>query len=113
MAESWVRVCETDVIDREDVMRFDHGGRTFAIYRDPKGQFYATDGRCTHQKAHLAKGLVMGFIIECPLHNGRFDYRTGKATGAPACVDLAIHPVRVEAGSVMLCVGDADNRMPG
>ena len=29
----------------------------------------------------------MDDIIECPKHNGRFNYRTGEAKGAPVCVN--------------------------
>ena len=58
------------------MIRFDHGGRTFAIYR-ADDEFFATDGLCTHEKVHLADGLVMDDIIECPKHNGRFDYPDG------------------------------------
>ena len=99
---TWVDACATDDIEPEDVTRFDHAGRTFAIYRTEDGKFYATDGLCTHEKVHLAEGLVMGHIIECPKHNGRFDLRTGVAKGAPVCVNLATHPVKVEGGRVFL-----------
>jgi 3-phenylpropionate/trans-cinnamate dioxygenase ferredoxin subunit len=44
----------------------------------------------------------MDFVIECPKHNGRFDYRNGKALNAPACVNLKTYPVKVEAGMVLL-----------
>ena len=98
----WVRACAADDVDEEDVIRFDHGGRTFAIYRSPDDEFFATDGFCTHEKAHLADGLVMDDIIECPKHNGRFNYKTGQAKGAPVCVDLQTYPVKVEAGKVMI-----------
>ena len=30
---NWVEACTSEDIDEEDVMRFDHDGRTFAIYR--------------------------------------------------------------------------------
>ena len=101
MAE-WVQACEAGDIDEEDVIRFDHGGRTFAIYRSPDDEYFATDGLCTHEKIHLADGLVMDDVIECPKHNGRFDYRTGKALGAPVCIDLRTYPVRVEGGKVLV-----------
>jgi 3-phenylpropionate/trans-cinnamate dioxygenase ferredoxin component len=55
----WIEVCATDDIDQEDVMRFDHQGQTFAIYHSPDNKFYATDGLCTHERVHLADGLVM------------------------------------------------------
>ena len=98
----WIAACAVGDIEAEDVMRFDHGGRSFAIYRSPDDRYYATDGLCTHEKVHLADGLVMDNIIECPKHNGRFDYRTGEAKGAPVCVNLATYPVKVEAGKVMI-----------
>ena len=34
----WTDACATDDIDPEDVIRFDHGGRTFALYRSPGGR---------------------------------------------------------------------------
>ena len=98
----WVEACLREDIDLEDVIRFDHGGKTFAIYRSPEDTYYATDGICTHELALLADGLVLDNIIECPKHNGRFDYRTGQAKGAPVCVDLKTYPVKLEAGRVFI-----------
>jgi len=100
----WVAACSVEDVALEDVIRFDHGGRTFAVYRSPGGQYYATDGLCTHEKIHLADGLVMDNIIECPKHNGRFDYRTGAAKGAPVCINLRTYPVRVDNGKVLIDV---------
>ena len=62
-------------------------------------RYFATDGLCTHGHAHLAGGLLMGDIIECPKHNGRFDY---DAKGAPVCVNLTTYPVKLEGGRVLL-----------
>ena len=101
----WIEVCATDDIEAEDVMRFDHAGQTFAIYRSPDDRFYATHGLCTHEKVHLADGLVMDNIIECPKHNGRFDYRTGEAKGAPVCINLKTYAVKLDGGKVLIDVG--------
>lgn len=100
--ERWIDACAVDDIDEEDVIRFDHEAQTFAIYRSADGTFHATDGLCTHERAHLADGLVMGDTIECPKHNGRFNFRTGEATRVPARIGLRVHPVRVEAGRVLI-----------
>ncbi len=102
MNDGWLRACRADDLDANDVLRFDHNGRTFAIYRTAGDEYFATDGLCTHAKAHLAEGFVMDGIVECPKHNGRFDFRTGKAKGPPACVDLKTYPVKVEGGEVFL-----------
>ena len=96
----WHPVCPLDDIDLEDLIRFDHAGRSYAVYRDPKGAVFATDGLCTHEQVHLCDGLVMGHQIECPKHNGQFDYRTGEAMRAPVCVNLKTFPVRVEGDRV-------------
>jgi 3-phenylpropionate/trans-cinnamate dioxygenase ferredoxin component len=101
---NWITACRCDDIEPEDVIRFDYQARTFAIYRDPDGGYHATDGLCTHEKVHLADGLVMDNIIECPKHNGRFDYRTGEAKGAPVCVNLRTYPVKVEGDDVLIDV---------
>ncbi len=98
----WIEACAPNDIAREDVRRFDYDGRTFALYRSPDDKYYATDGLCTHEKVHLADGLVMDNIIECPKHNGRFDYRTGEAKGAPVCINLKTYPVKIESGKVLI-----------
>jgi 3-phenylpropionate/trans-cinnamate dioxygenase ferredoxin subunit len=101
MAE-WVDVCALDEIEEEDVVRFDHGARTFAVYRDPDGGVWCTDGLCTHEQVHLADGLVMDDTIECPKHNGRFDYKTGAALRSPACEALSTYPARIEGGRIQV-----------
>jgi 3-phenylpropionate/trans-cinnamate dioxygenase ferredoxin subunit len=102
IASVWVDVCDAGDIDEEDVIRFDHDGHAFAIYRSPEDAYYATDGLCTHERVSLADGLVMDHIIECPKHNGRFDYRSGEAKGAPVCVNLRTYPVKLEGGRVLI-----------
>jgi 3-phenylpropionate/trans-cinnamate dioxygenase ferredoxin subunit len=102
---NWIVAFPAEDVAHEDVARFDHAGRTFAIYRSPEGKFYATDGLCTHEKVHLADGLVLDTIIECPKHNGRFDYTSGLAMGAPACVNLKTYAVKVEGGKVLIDIG--------
>ncbi len=99
---TWSKACSSDEIDLEDVIPVEIAGRNLAIFRSPKDEYFATDGFCTHEQFLLADGLVMGTIIECPKHNGRFDYRTGEGKGVPICVDLKTYPVKVEDGSVFV-----------
>lgn len=99
---NWIDACATDDIEPEDLIRFDHADRTFAIYRSATDEYYCTDGLCTHENVHLADGLVIDHIIACPKHNGEFDYRTGVAVRAPVCVNLGTYPVKVAAGRVLI-----------
>jgi 3-phenylpropionate/trans-cinnamate dioxygenase ferredoxin component len=97
----WIRVCAAADIDQEDVRRFDVGGRAYAIFNAKSG-FFATADLCTHGGAHLSDGLVMGDIIECPLHQGRFHIPSGEAKGPPACRRLRTYPIRVEGGELFI-----------
>ena len=102
MAE-WVHACACDEIDEEDLIRWDHEGRSYAIYRAEDG-FYCTDGMCTHEATHLEDGLLIGHVIECPLHQGRFDIRSGKVVSPPPWRELNTYPVRTENGKVYVKV---------
>jgi 3-phenylpropionate/trans-cinnamate dioxygenase ferredoxin subunit len=102
---NWIPACAVDDVDAEDVIAFEHDGCPYAIYRSADDMFYATDGHCTHESAILAEGLVMGHIIECPKHNGRFDYRTGEGKSAPIRVDLRTYPTRIDDGTVSIDIG--------
>ena len=97
----WIEVCALDDLDDEDVVRFDYAGQTYALYRY-NDKVYTSQGLCTHERVHLADGLVMKHVIECPKHNGRFDIRDGKALGAPVCVNLKTYPAKVEGGRILI-----------
>jgi nitrite reductase/ring-hydroxylating ferredoxin subunit len=45
--------------------------------------------------ARLSDGYLDGFLIECLLHQGLFDIRSGKCAGDPVDVDLASYDVRI------------------
>jgi len=104
MSNNWVFACNASEIEEEDLIRFDHNGATYCIYHTING-FYATAGMCTHEAEHLELGFVMDMVIECPLHQGRFDIATGKALGAPVCVDLKTFAVKEQDGKIFLDVG--------
>jgi Na+-transporting NADH:ubiquinone oxidoreductase subunit F len=92
--DGWIEICDSSLLLIEDVLRFDHGNQTFAVYRAHDGKYYATDGICTHGNAHLADGFVKGNLIECTKHNGRFDLRDGSPQRLPVCVGLKTYAVR-------------------
>lgn len=101
-AEGWIEVCAAVDLRAEDVIRFDHGRKTYALIRDAAGRLYATDGICTHGNTHLSGGLVKDNIIECPKHNGRFYLHDGSPARAPVCRGLATYPLKEQAGRLYL-----------
>ncbi|MEX0330979.1 MAG: NADH:ubiquinone reductase (Na(+)-transporting) subunit F [Puniceicoccaceae bacterium] len=105
--DGWMEICAAADLGSEDVIRFDHGTRTYALYRDNEGRLYATDGFCTHGNTHLANGLVKGRIIECPKHNGRFNLPDGSPARAPICRGLVTYPIEERNGRIWLNVSRA------
>ena len=49
-------------------------------------------------------GALVDGEIECPKHNGLFDYRTGAAKRAPVCVDLKTYPAKAEDGRILVLI---------
>lgn len=92
---NWIEVCNESDIDTDDLIRFDYKNLTFCIYHLSDG-FYATDGICTHEAVHLEDGYIEDGMIECPMHQGVFEIKTGKAKMLPACKNLKTYQVKVE-----------------
>jgi Na+-transporting NADH:ubiquinone oxidoreductase subunit F len=92
-SSGWIDACGVADLSNSEIIRFDHGQNTFALYRDQKNRLYATDGVCTHGNAHLSDGLIVGNMIECPKHNGRFNLIDGSPARSPVCRGLATYPI--------------------
>lgn len=66
------------------------------------GEFFATHDICTHAHACLSDGYLEDGKIECPLHQGVFDVRTGHAVSGPVDTGVKTFAVRVEGGDVLV-----------
>ncbi len=53
-----------------------------------EGEILAVQDTCTHEDASLADGFLDGHVIECPLHGGQFDIRSGLPVCLPAQLPL-------------------------
>ena len=97
------------------------------------GTLHAVGDRCGHEGARLSAGQLDGRVVTCPAHGSRFDVATGKNLSGPVMAtlpgldrlspraramarekaaemakapgaDLAMYPVRVEDGRVLVGV---------
>ena len=102
LEDGWIKVCPVEALSASDVLRFDFRKKTYAIYRLEKDKFYATEGICTHGHTHLAEGGVIGDLIECAKHNGRFAIPDGSARRPPVCIGLKTYPVKIEGKYIHL-----------
>lgn len=97
----WITVAQRDDLAEGDVLGLDIAGRSIALY-DADGNLYATDDICTHAYARLSDGWLDGDEIECPLHAGRFDVKSGKAVCPPVVQALKTYPVRLVDGEIQI-----------
>ncbi|MGN6579577.1 MAG: non-heme iron oxygenase ferredoxin subunit [Bordetella sp.] len=77
------------------------GDEQIALYR-LGGEVYATHNVCTHQFALLSDGYMEDGCIECPLHQGKFDIKTGAALCAPVTQAIRVYPVKVEDDRILV-----------
>ena len=101
-AQARRKVAHLDTLPDGDVTCVELEDREIALYRID-ARVYATDNICTHGAARLCDGFLQGHTIECPLHQGTFDIRTGHATREPAEEPLMTYAVEVDdAGDIYL-----------
>lgn len=101
MADTLTKICPTSDVAEGKVKSFEIGPNVLAVY-NVGGEFFVTDNECTHGAQSLADGVLEDEIIECPLHYGAFDVKTGAAVQAPCFTALRTYKVVVQDGDVMV-----------
>lgn len=102
---TWTKIATTGQLEDDETMPVTVGQTQLALYRS-EGEYFASDNICTHAYALLSDGYLEDGCIECPLHQARFDIRTGKALCAPATQDIRIYPVKVEGEDILVDLRD-------
>ena len=92
--KSWKNLINVSDLEVGDVTPVTFGTREVAVF-DAEDGIFVSLSRCTHGAANLCDGYFDGTYIECPLHQGLFDVRTGEAKAAPARVPLKMINFRV------------------
>jgi nitrite reductase/ring-hydroxylating ferredoxin subunit len=95
------KLCPTSDVAEGSVKSFEVGNSVLAVY-NVAGEYFVTDNECTHGAASLAEGILEDDIIECTLHFGAFDVKTGAAVQAPCFVPLRTYKVAVKDGQVLV-----------
>lgn len=98
-----VRVCSlADLPPSGGVKVLVEGRAPLAVWRVGE-RVWATDDTCTHGKASLvADGYLEGHVIECGMHQGSFDVRTGAVVAAPCRIPLRTYAVRIQGDEVFV-----------
>lgn len=105
-AEAWHLVGPVDVcFDGTDCYGVTIGTVKVGLFH-VGDEIHALDDICTHGNALLSEGFLDGYEIECPLHAGLVDIRTGKGTTAPIVRDTRRHEVRIDGGNLYVRLSD-------
>ena len=101
--DNWHRVAAKGDVAPEEPIRVQVGEEDIAIY-NVDGDFHATSNICTHAYASMVDGFQEGDEIECPLHEGRFNIRTGEALCAPVTDALKVFEIKLEGDDILVKV---------
>ncbi len=99
----WVEAFAADALEPDDADKIEYDGKCIAIF-NLEGEYFATGGICTHEHAFLSEGYVDGGTVECPLHQGLFNIRTGQALSPPVTESLQTYKTKVEDGNVYVFI---------
>ena len=94
----WVFVAEKSLIPKNEGKKIVWGQRQIAIF-NLGDEYLAIDNQCPHRNGPLADGLVAGNSIFCPLHNWKFNLKTGCALSGGKG-QVRTYPVKVINGSI-------------
>jgi 3-phenylpropionate/trans-cinnamate dioxygenase ferredoxin subunit len=99
-----VRVCDASDVPAGEARRFAAGGTDVCVVNLGEDGFRAVAAACSHAHAYLDEGEVDPDLatIECPLHGSTFDLQTGAPKTLPATQPVAIYPVTVAGGDVLI-----------
>ena len=99
----WHDVAALDDVWPDAGLAVTAAGQELALFR-VGDEVFVTEAMCTHGQARLCEGYVEGAEVECPLHQARFDLRTGIPSCGPATAPVKVFATRVQAGRVEVAI---------
>jgi anthranilate 1,2-dioxygenase ferredoxin subunit len=95
----WQDVAAADAVTEDEPLAVSVGALPLALFRIGNDVFALLD-RCSHGQARLSDGYVEDGCVECPLHQGLVDIRTGAPRGPPITLPVQSYPARVREGRI-------------
>jgi nitrite reductase/ring-hydroxylating ferredoxin subunit len=103
MAEHFVTVAKEGFLEPGELMYVEVDDEPVCLI-NLDGELHALSDICTHEEASLSDGTIEGDEIECPLHGGVFDIRTGEPRAFPVVVATEKYAVRIHDGEIQVSV---------
>lgn len=106
MTENWIEAAVEDDVPEQGTLQVRCASELICLYKIG-ATLYATQDECTHGSASLSEGFIVeDGLIECPLHQGSFDIKTGRAVSVPCKDDIRVFPVKTENGKIFVKISD-------
>lgn len=112
-----IRVCPLSALPPGEALRVEaakgaEAHPPIAVFHTEDGEIFAVDDTCTHQDASLADGWLEGCEIECPLHESKFNLRTGHVDSPPAKLPIRTHKVHIENDDIFVEISNEKPNLP-
>lgn len=78
-----IKLCQLAAVSPGQMLRIDQPDVPPLAVFNVDGEYFVTSNVCTHNVAMLTDGFLEGDIVECPLHGGCFNVRSGVPTAFP------------------------------
>ncbi|MEY4093845.1 MAG: hypothetical protein RLZZ53_1044 [Acidobacteriota bacterium] len=96
---AWTFAARIADVGATNLLGVECAGRPVVLCRIA-GDYVALLNRCPHQGAALSDGCLVDGFIECPLHFGLFDVRTGASGGGVTMNAARTFPTRVVGDTI-------------
>ena len=101
MPSGFVKAAEASEIGPGEMKVVDVNGLRILIV-NVEGNYHAMDESCTHAFAPLSEGDLDGEELECPLHGGSFNAKTGEVINGPPNEPLTTYQVKIEGDDILV-----------
>ena len=101
--DGWHAVGALDEFNEGEPVAVFAAQKQIAVFR-LGDEVFALNDLCTHGHARLSEGFVEDGCVECPLHQGLIDIRTGAPKCAPITEAVRAYPIRIIEGQVEIHV---------
>ena len=97
----FVRVAGVDDVPQGEMLTVQLNGDD-VVLANVDGEIYAFGDECTHRGGSLGDGVLEGVEVECPLHQGRFNVKTGEVIDEPPDSPIPTYQVLVEGNDIKI-----------
>ena len=104
MTTVWIDAAALADVAEDTVLPVEAGGHQIALFR-LDGAVFALLDQCSHGYARLSDGYIEEGCVECPLHQGLVDIRTGEPRSAPITDPVRSFPARIVGDRVEVAIG--------